>query len=375
MAQGGGQGIWRKDIAGDTIAKGPTQRSQVLRAAKQGGLAAHRPQHRATGADRQHLQRRPAQMRQHQPGPGPAAVRTTAQAALQLALHLGDETMAGPAIAAQFGAFDQQAAQDFGVALGAGGDIGDDGDRRRDDGRGGQGRGHFVGGGLHQRAVEGRRDVQGNGAGAQFLGLFDGSVDGGLGQLLIGLAFVFGSLLYSTLFEGLWNGQSLGKKAMSLRVRMLDGTPVTFAAALYRNLFRVVDAMPGIPVIGLYMVGLVLMFTSERSQRLGDLAAGTVVVYEPRSIPRFNPSPYKFGQHPFEHAIGELRGMTIEEYFAIKRLCDRFPELGPETQARSLREFWDPFARRHGIAPIANVHPVYLMEAVVMRFGRQKGLL
>ncbi len=210
---------------------------------------------------------------------------------------------------------------------------------------------------------------------ALMIGFTVGSVDGGLGQLLIGLAFVFGSLLYSTLFEGLWNGQSLGKKAMSLRVRMLDGTPVTFAAALYRNLFRVVDAMPGIPVIGLYMVGLVLMFTSERSQRLGDLAAGTVVVYEPRSIPRFNPSPYKFGQHPFEHAIGELRGMTIEEYFAIKRLCDRFPELGPETQARSLREFWDPFARRHGIAPIANVHPVYLMEAVVMRFGRQKGLL
>lgn len=210
---------------------------------------------------------------------------------------------------------------------------------------------------------------------AFLVGFTVGSLDSGLSQLIVGLAFVLGSLLYSTLLEGLWNGQSLGKKAMNLRVRMLDGTPVTFGAALYRNLFRVVDAMPGIPVIGLYMVGFVLMFTSERSQRLGDLAAGTVVVHEPRSVPRFNPAPYKFGQHPFENAVGDLRGMTMEEYYAIKRLCDRFPELGPETQSRSLREFWEPFARRHGIAPVSNVHPVYLMEAVVMRYGRQKGLL
>jgi hypothetical protein len=45
---------------------------------------------------------------------------------------------------------------------------------------GGQGGGHLVGGGLHQRAVEGRRDVQRNGPRAQFLGLLDGAVDGGL---------------------------------------------------------------------------------------------------------------------------------------------------------------------------------------------------
>jgi hypothetical protein len=67
--------------------------------------------------------------------------------------------------------------------------------------------------------------------------------------------------------------------------------------------------------------------------------------------------------------------MTLEEYFAIKRLCDRFPELPPETQKRSIGEIWQPFAEKHAIEPVAGVHPVYLMEAVIMRYGRQHKLV
>jgi uncharacterized RDD family membrane protein YckC len=192
----------------------------------------------------------------------------------------------------------------------------------------------------------------------------------GLLDLFVGLIFTFGTLAYFALFEGLWNGQTIGKKSLGLRVRMVDGTPVTFAGAFYRNLLRPADALP----IG-YLVGFVAMFTNERSQRIGDLAAGTVVVHEPKGMPLFTPAPYKYGEHPFEYLVGDLRGMTIEEYFAIKRLCDRFPELGQDVQARTLSEVWEPFVRRYDIPPIANVHPIYLMEAVVMRYGRQNALL
>jgi uncharacterized RDD family membrane protein YckC len=184
------------------------------------------------------------------------------------------------------------------------------------------------------------------------------------------MVLTFGTLAYFTLFEGLWNGRTPGKWALRLRVRSHDGTPATLAAALFRNLMRPADGLPG-----MYLVGLVSIFITPRSQRLGDLAAGTIVVHEPAASPRFAAAPHRFGVHPFEEAVGPLSKMTLEEYFAVKRVCDRFPELSAQVQERLLREVWTPFAVRHGVPGIADVHPVYLMEAVVMRYGRTRGLL
>lgn len=184
------------------------------------------------------------------------------------------------------------------------------------------------------------------------------------------MLIAFGTLAYFTLLEGLWNGQTPGKKALQLRVRNQDGTPVTLGAAFFRNLLRPADALPGV-----YLVGIGAIFVTPLSQRLGDLAAGTIVVHEPRALPRFSLAPHRFGVHPFEEAIGDVEKMTQEEYFAIKRACDRYPELAGPVQERLLREIWAPFAARHGVAAIPGVHPVYLMEAVVMRYGRMRGLL
>lgn len=197
-----------------------------------------------------------------------------------------------------------------------------------------------------------------------------GAVSQGLSSLLMGFTTVFGLFIYFSLLEGLWNGQTVGKKALSLRVRCADGTPVTFSAALYRNLLRPADFLPFF-----YLIGMVAIFVNPKAQRLGDIAADTIVTFEPRAIPRFTPAPHKFGLHPFEESVGVLNGMTMEEYFAIKRLCDRFPELSASVQARNLAEFWEPFAIRRNVPNIPNVHPVYLMEAVVMRYGRTHGLI
>lgn len=197
-----------------------------------------------------------------------------------------------------------------------------------------------------------------------------GRLDEGVLQLVVGLAYTFGILAYFVLLEGLWNGQTLGKKALGIRVRMADGTPVTFASALFRNLLRPADFLPSF-----YLVALACMFLNEKAQRIGDLGSGTIVTHERRALPRFTPAPHKFGIHPFEDHVGEIRGMTSEEYFAIKRLCDRFPELSPQVQQRMLEQVWEPFALRRSVQPIANVHPVYLMEAVVMRYARTHGML
>ena len=76
-------------------------------------------------------------------------------------------------------------------------------------------------------------------------------------------------------FEAFWNGQTPGKRLVGLRVLSVTGRPVHVGEAILRNLLRVVDSLPGV-----YAVGIVSVLASSRSQRLGDLAAGTVVVHE-----------------------------------------------------------------------------------------------
>jgi uncharacterized RDD family membrane protein YckC len=184
------------------------------------------------------------------------------------------------------------------------------------------------------------------------------------------LAFLVTFVAYFVLFEGLGRGRTLGKIALRLRVLMVDGTPVTFAAALYRNLLRPGDFLPLF-----YVVGLVAVFTNARAQRLGDIAAGTVVVREPDPDPNFTPAPHRVGVHRHEDSVGNLSRMTIEEYTALKRLADRFPFLPPETQLASLQEIWAPLAGREGIQPLPGVHPIYQIEAAVMKFGRLHNLV
>ncbi len=202
-----------------------------------------------------------------------------------------------------------------------------------------------------------------------FVAVF-GQVDQGLALgIVLFLSFAF-PLAYFVLLEGLWNGQTLGKKAMNLRVRMADGTPVTFAAALGRNLLRPADMLPG-P----YFVGLLAVFTNPRAQRLGDLVADTIVCLEHRPEPRFAIAPHSVGFHPLEQYVGDLHGMTIQEYNALRRFADRFPELPPHVQNKLVSTVWTPVAERRKVPQLSNVHPIYLAEAVVMKYGREHGLL
>lgn len=77
---------------------------------------------------------------------------------------------------------------------------------------------------------------------------------------------------YHTLLE--WrSGRTLGKRLVAIRVVQADGDPLTFRAALYRNVLRLVDWLPMF-----YVVGILGVLTSDAKQRLGDRLAGTLVV-------------------------------------------------------------------------------------------------
>lgn len=99
--------------------------------------------------------------------------------------------------------------------------------------------------------------------------------------LTLGTFLVFLFLLewgYFAICEGLFNGKTIGKQVLGLRVIQLRGHPVSFWGALIRNLLRAADAMPFL----LYGVGFVSMLLTRHFQRLGDLVAQTVVITERR---------------------------------------------------------------------------------------------
>jgi uncharacterized RDD family membrane protein YckC len=85
---------------------------------------------------------------------------------------------------------------------------------------------------------------------------------------------------YHLIFEFLWNGQTPGKRRIGIRVVQMNGMPMSASSILIRNLVRLFDFLPI-----LYGVGLLVMFSTKHTQRLGDLAARTIVVYE---RPRLN---------------------------------------------------------------------------------------
>lgn len=114
-------------------------------------------------------------------------------------------------------------------------------------------------------------------AGMMALGVLGGA---GMGLVLVWVFFV--EWFYYVAFEVWSGGQTPGKRLFDLRVVHDDGTPVGWTAALMRNLLRFADLCP---LLAPYGFGLLSMLTSRDFKRLGDRAAGTVVVHVDRRAP------------------------------------------------------------------------------------------
>ncbi|MBU1195547.1 MAG: RDD family protein [Proteobacteria bacterium] len=113
---------------------------------------------------------------------------------------------------------------------------------------------------------------------------FIGPIIGLLGMIspdfssaVYGLIYFFLSFAYSILTEGFWNGQTLGKRLLHLRVMDIQGLHLSLSQVVIRNLLRAIDGLPA-----LYMVGGISCVITPYSQRTGDLAANTIVVRSPR---------------------------------------------------------------------------------------------
>jgi uncharacterized RDD family membrane protein YckC len=140
-----------------------------------------------------------------------------------------------------------------------------------------------------------------------------------LGKLGAGLASILlfvASWWYMVLFEVLNQGRSPGKQWMGLRVVHDDGTPVGWSASLLRNLLRVVDLLP----FG-YFLGAISCLQHPHFKRLGDIAAGTLVIYREQSHTRPELPQAQPRRPPF--------ALTLTEQRAILGFAERQAELSP----------------------------------------------
>jgi uncharacterized RDD family membrane protein YckC len=155
------------------------------------------------------------------------------------------------------------------------------------------------------------------------------SLDAGVGLLIL-LQFVFIETARMVM-ELLWRGQTLGKRLLGLRVMDESGLKLRPSQVILRNLLRPVDFLPGF-----YALGGMVSFFSARAQRLGDLAAGTVVVRTVKAIPpdvagvlagKFN----SFRDHPHLEARLRQKVSPEEAQLALHALVRRD---ALETEAR-----------------------------------------
>ena len=150
------------------------------------------------------------------------------------------------------------------------------------------------------------------------------------------------SIGYPIVLEWAWRGQTVGKWLFRLQVMDVQGLRLHFAQIAVRNLLRFVDALPFF-----YLVGGVACLISRRGQRLGDLAANTVVVRRPKlatpDLDQLLADKYNsFRVYP--HIEARLRQrVTPEEARLAAQALVRREELDPEARVRVFAEIADHF--------------------------------
>jgi uncharacterized RDD family membrane protein YckC len=159
--------------------------------------------------------------------------------------------------------------------------------------------------------------------------------------IVIFLAFMvqFG---YYTTFEALWNGQTPGKRWTHLRVIQDSGRPISAYDAILRNLLRIVDSLPT-----LYGVGIVTILLSRENKRVGDYAAGTVVVHEKplEGVGSIWSAAASAASMPPIPAVS----MSVDELRLVETFFERRASLGPDVRRSMARQIAQRLGERMNV--------------------------
>jgi uncharacterized RDD family membrane protein YckC len=176
---------------------------------------------------------------------------------------------------------------------------------------------------------------------------------------------------YSAILETRWNGQTVGKRVVGLRVVTVEGAPVRFRHASIRSLLQIADFF--LPPLGVSATFVSLL--NRRSQRLGDIFAGTIVLRE-RTGAAF-PIPVSFppmsGYELYARSL-DVGGLTPEQYAVIRSFLLRVNVLTPGARAHLGTRLANAVAiSMHHIPPVQVTPETFLVSVAAAYQLRQGG--
>jgi uncharacterized RDD family membrane protein YckC len=164
---------------------------------------------------------------------------------------------------------------------------------------------------------------------------------------------------YDILFETKASGRTPGKRLTGLRVVRRGGGPVGFRTSAVRNLLRIIDLLPTA-----YLVGIFTILVTKQNQRLGDLAAGTLVLREVKATVPITPVRPADAELVEEVQAWDVSGVTADELATVRRFLERRPGLTPAARARLARELTTRLYPKV-VGPPAEVAPEHFLEQLV----------
>jgi uncharacterized RDD family membrane protein YckC len=173
---------------------------------------------------------------------------------------------------------------------------------------------------------------------------------------------------YYIAFELTWNGQSPGKRLIGLRVVTEGGRPMTVLGSIIRNLIRIIDFLPLF-----YGIGVITMFIDERARRLGDLAAGTLVVRERADVTLeslVTGAAPEIPLPPDDETLAIDTGLlTPDDYALLCAFLEQRRDLAPPVRRQLAMRLGEGLQARLDLPPD---DPERLVERVVHAYRRQR---
>jgi uncharacterized RDD family membrane protein YckC len=164
---------------------------------------------------------------------------------------------------------------------------------------------------------------------------------------------------YYALFEIIWNGQTIGKRVVGIRVVKDSGRPLTPAESIGRNLMRIVDWLPF-----LYAIGIVSAVLTKENKRLGDLVAGSLVV---REASLASLKPVWQTEQPAAPPVASFYGganLTAQEFALIDSFLTRRSELDYDIRLRMADQIFYRLKPKLTLPPDNSLSTEGILEAV-----------
>jgi uncharacterized RDD family membrane protein YckC len=189
------------------------------------------------------------------------------------------------------------------------------------------------------------------------LGVVGSRHPGWLQAIVIILVFLT-IFAYDIVFETLNHGRTIGKQAAGIRVVGQSGEPVRFLASAIRNIARILDFLPAF-----YLIGTISIIATTRDQRVGDLAAGTLVMRD--RFPGMARATAPVTVSPAAVVTWDVSAISPAEVQAARKFLDRRLDLTPQARNYFAVDLAHRLAPRvTGIPPYS--HPEYVLEGIVV---------